>query len=60
MRWALVQIEAVSEDNRFTAEGKDLHERAHSGEIESRPGVLMRAPFRFVRFVSGYRDKPTL
>jgi len=41
-RWALVQIEGVWEDNRFTAEGKQLHERAHSGEIESRPGVLIR------------------
>ncbi len=41
-RWALVQIEGVWEDNRFTAEGKELQERAHSGEIESRPGVLVR------------------
>lgn len=41
-RWALVQIEGIWEDNRFTAEGKALHERAHSGGIESRPGVLIR------------------
>ncbi len=41
-RWALVQIERVWEDNRFTAEGAALHERAHSGEMETRPGVLIR------------------
>lgn len=41
-RWALVHIECVWEDNRFTAEGNVLHEKAHSGEVESRPGVLIR------------------
>lgn len=41
-RWALIQIENLWEDNRFTAEGRVLHERAHSGEIETRPGVLIR------------------
>jgi len=41
-RWALVHIEHIWEENRFTAEGKVLHEKAHSGDIESRPGVLIR------------------
>jgi CRISPR-associated exonuclease Cas4 len=41
-RWALVHIENIWEENRFTAEGKVLHEKAHSGDIESRPGVLIR------------------
>jgi len=41
-RWALVQIESIWTDNRFTAEGNALHKRAHSREIESRPGVLIR------------------
>jgi len=41
-RWALVQIESIWSDNRFTAEGNALHQRAHSAEIESRPGVLIR------------------
>ncbi len=41
-RWALVQIEGIWEENRFTAEGNVLHEKAHSGDIESRPGVLIR------------------
>ncbi len=41
-RWALVHIEQIWEENRFTSEGELLHERAHSGEVESRPGVLFR------------------
>jgi CRISPR-associated exonuclease Cas4 len=58
-RWALVQIEGVWEDNRFTAEGKALHEKAHSGEIESRPGVLIRRtmPIHCLRLgLSGQAD----
>lgn len=45
-RWALVHIEGLWEENVFTSEGKVLHERAHSGEIESRPGVLVRRALR--------------
>ena len=41
-RWALVQIEQTWEENRFTAEGRVLHEKAHSGAMESRPGSLIR------------------
>lgn len=41
-RWALVHIEMIWEDNRFTTEGSLLHERAHSGELESRPSTLVR------------------
>lgn len=41
-RWALVQIESIWSENRFTAEGNVIHKRAHSGEIESRPGALIR------------------
>jgi CRISPR-associated exonuclease Cas4 len=52
-RWALVQIENVWEENRFTAEGKVLHEKAHSGEIESRPGVLIRRTVALRSFVLG-------
>lgn len=58
-RWALVQLENVWEDNRFTAEGKVLHERAHSGEIESRPGILIRRslPLHSLRLgLSGQAD----
>ena len=41
-RWALVHLEQQWADNRFTAEGNHLHETAHSQQIESRPGVLIR------------------
>jgi CRISPR-associated exonuclease Cas4 len=58
-RWALVQIEGQWEENRFTSEGRVLHERAHSSEIESRPGVLIRRtlPLRSFRLgISGQAD----
>ena len=41
-RWALVHLEQQWEENVFTAEGALLHEKAHSGAIESRPGALIR------------------
>ena len=58
-RWALVHVEMIWEDNRFTAEGTSLHERTHSGEIESRPRVLIRRtlPVRSLRLgLSGQTD----
>lgn len=58
-RWALVHVESVWEDNRFTAEGKLLHERAHSGDVESRPGVLIRRALAIRSFrlgISGQTD----
>jgi CRISPR-associated exonuclease Cas4 len=58
-RWALVQLEGIWSDNRFTAEGRELHEKAHSGEIESRPGVLIRrtVPIQSLRLgLSGEAD----
>ncbi|XHR27232.1 MAG: CRISPR-associated protein Cas4 [Chthoniobacteraceae bacterium] len=36
---ALIHIEQVWSENVFTAEGTVLHERAHEGPDESRPGV---------------------
>ncbi len=58
-RWALVQLEGIWDENRFTAEGRELHDKAHSGEIESRPGVLVRraVPVRSLRLgLSGQAD----
>jgi CRISPR-associated exonuclease Cas4 len=58
-RWALIHIECVWEENRFTMEGRLLHEKAHSGDIESRPGVLIRRtlPVRSFRLgLSGQAD----
>ncbi len=36
---ALIHLEREWEENRFTAEGRILHDRAHEGPDESRPGV---------------------
>jgi CRISPR-associated exonuclease Cas4 len=58
-RWALVHIESIWVDNHFTAEGSVLHERAHSGDIESRPGVLVRRTLPVRSFhlgISGQTD----
>ena len=35
-QWALIHLEQVWSDNRLTAEGSQMHERAHDEEIESR------------------------
>ncbi len=50
-RWALVHVEQQWADNRYTVEGTQGHERAHSGEAESRPGMLVRRtlPLRSLR-----------
>ena len=58
-RWALINIESIWQENRFTAEGKVLHERAHSEEAESRPSVLIRRSLRIHSFrlgLSGQSD----
>ena len=38
-QWGLIHIEQLWEENRLTAEGRVLHERAHSPGTEGRPGV---------------------
>ena len=58
-RWALIHLEQQWAENLFTAEGKLLHEKAHSAEIESRPEVLVRRtlPLRSFRLgISGQVD----
>jgi CRISPR-associated exonuclease Cas4 len=58
-RWALVHLEQQWEENLFTAEGKLLHEKAHSAEVESRPDALIRRtlPLRSFRLgISGQAD----
>jgi CRISPR-associated exonuclease Cas4 len=58
-RWALVHVEQIWENNRFTAEGNLIHQKAHSGEIESRPGVLVRRTLPIHSFrlgISGQAD----
>jgi CRISPR-associated exonuclease Cas4 len=36
---ALIHVERAWEENRFTAEGRVMHQRAHDGPNESRPGI---------------------
>jgi CRISPR-associated exonuclease Cas4 len=58
-RWALIHLERQWEENLFTAEGELLHERAHSSDIESRPGVLVRRTLALHSFrlgLSGQAD----
>jgi CRISPR-associated exonuclease Cas4 len=38
-QWGLIQIEQQWEENRLTAEGRVLHERAHHGAAENRPAI---------------------
>lgn len=40
-QWGLIHIEQHWEENRFTAEGRLLHDRVHDAASESRPGVLI-------------------
>jgi CRISPR-associated exonuclease Cas4 len=58
-RWALLNLERQWEENLNTAEGELLHEKAHSAQIDSRPGVLIRRtlPLRSLRLgLSGQAD----
>ncbi len=56
-RWALIHLESVWEENRFTAEGSQIHDRAHSAEPESRPGVLVRRTLPLHSFRLGLSGK---
>jgi CRISPR-associated exonuclease Cas4 len=38
-QWALIHIEQIWSENRFTAEGRELHDRAHEAGSDSRPGL---------------------
>ncbi len=38
-QWGLIHIEQIWEENRLTAEGRVLHERAHKAGSESRPSA---------------------
>ena len=58
-RWALVHVEQQWAENRYTVEGEQGHERAHSGIPESRPDLLIRRtlPLRSLRLgLSGQSD----
>lgn len=50
---ALIHVEMAWAENRLTVEGKQLHERAHRDEVESRPGVRIVRGLRLRSFVHG-------
>jgi CRISPR-associated exonuclease Cas4 len=52
-RWALIHIERQWEENTFTAEGRVIHEKAHSSDIESRPRALIRRTLPLHSFALG-------
>jgi CRISPR-associated exonuclease Cas4 len=45
-QWALIHLEGVWMENRLTAEGRVLHDRAHQAETESRGGVRIARGLR--------------
>jgi CRISPR-associated exonuclease Cas4 len=45
-QWALIHIEQQWAENRLTAEGRLLHERAHEGPEETREGVRISRGLR--------------
>jgi CRISPR-associated exonuclease Cas4 len=45
-QWGLIHLEGIWTENRLTAEGRVLHERAHTGETESRGGVRVARGLR--------------
>ena len=58
-QWALIHIERQWQENIFTAQGRLLHEKAHSDESENRPGlhVARGLPLRCERLkISGVAD----
>jgi CRISPR-associated exonuclease Cas4 len=38
-QWALIHLEMEWEDNQWTAEGKEIHRRCDTDEVEVRPGI---------------------
>jgi len=52
-QWGLIHLEQVWEENRQTAEGRVLHEKAHRGGVENRPGVRISRGLRIHSFRHG-------
>lgn len=45
-QWGLIHLEGLWLENRFTAEGRHLHEKTDSDEVECRPGVRIARGLR--------------
>lgn len=52
-QFALIHLEQIWEDNRFTAEGQVLHQRANSGEAETRGNIHTARSLRLVSHALG-------
>jgi len=52
-RAALIHLEGAWEENRFTAEGRKMHEKVHEGGPESRAGVRIARGLRLRSLVLG-------
>lgn len=52
-QFALIHIEQIWEENRFTAEGQMLHQRANSGETETRGVIHIARSLRLVSHTLG-------
>src|SRR3974390_2068894 len=52
-QWGLIHIEQQWEENRLTAEGRVIHERAHDAGLESRPGGRTARGLRLRSLVLG-------
>lgn len=52
-QFALIHIEQIWEENRFTAEGQILHQRANSGEAETRGDLHVARSLRLVNHTLG-------
>lgn len=52
-QFALIHLEQIWEENRFTAEGQVLHQRANSGEAETRGDIHTARSLRLVSHALG-------
>ena len=52
-QFALIHLEQIWEENRFTAEGQILHQRANSGEAETRRDLHVARSLRLVSHILG-------
>lgn len=59
-QFALIHVEQVWAENRFTAEGRILHERVDSGDSETRKGVRYERSVELLSKDNGLRGKMDL
>jgi CRISPR-associated exonuclease Cas4 len=52
-QWGLIHIEQLWSENRFTAEGRVLHDKTHEPQEENRPGIRIVRTLRLVSYRLG-------